>query len=144
MVRRHRSAVLAALLAAVLPVAAQDADVLSASRVAAVRAYIKSAWTTLTRSTRDLARAAPDPKVHLLADGEVELARDMVDNFLYEIEHYGTILNANRTYYLTRSQPPFLTEMILGVFERTGDREWLRRTLPAIEKYHRFWTSGPH
>src|SRR5205814_1743834 len=83
-------------------------------------------------------------QVGLLADGEVELARDMVDNFLYEIEHYGTILNANRTYYLTRSQPPFLTEMILGVFERTGDREWLRRTLPAIEKYHRFWTSGPH
>jgi alpha,alpha-trehalase len=82
--------------------------------------------------------------VGLLRDGEVERAKDMVDNFLYEIEHYGTILNANRTYYLTRSQPPFLTRMILGVYERTGDRDWLRSTLPAIQRYHRFWTTAPH
>src|SRR5882724_7377939 len=38
------------------------ADTLSPARVAAVRAYIKKGWTTLTRSTRDLAKAAPDPK----------------------------------------------------------------------------------
>src|SRR5438067_10879398 len=57
-------------------------------------------------------------QVGLLRDDDVQLARDMVDNFVYEIDNYGTILNANRTYYLTRSQPPFLTEMILGVFER--------------------------
>src|SRR5438874_3700411 len=64
-------------------------------------------------------------QVGLLRDDEVQLARDMVDNFVYEIANYGTILNANRTYYLTRAQPPFLTEMILGVFERTHDRAWL-------------------
>ena len=80
----------------------------------------------------------------LLRDGEVKLARQMVDNFLYEIDHYGMILNANRSYYLTRSQPPFLTSMILGVFERTEDRNWLRGTLPAIERYYRYWTSPPH
>jgi len=68
----------------------------------------------------------------------------MVQNFLYEIEHYGTILNANRTYFLTRSQPPFLTRMILGVFEATKDREWLRSTVPAIDQYYRFWTTAPH
>jgi alpha,alpha-trehalase len=45
---------------------------------------------------------------------------------------------------MTRSQPPFLTEMILGVFEKTGDKEWLRRTRPAIEAYYRFWTTEPH
>ena len=50
----------------------------------------------------------------LLKDGEIDLAKDMADNFLYEIRRYGQILNANRTYYLTRSQPPFLTEMLLG------------------------------
>lgn len=49
----------------------------------------------------------------LLVDGRVELARSMTENFFYEIEHYGKILNANRSYYLTRSQPPFLTDMIL-------------------------------
>lgn len=196
----------------------------SPERLAAVRAYIKQAWTTLARSNRDLPVAARDPKIHraegqpwpvylspredratieaglrrelgarfadielrplpadlstisepgllylphpyvvpggrfnemygwdsyfiqvgLLRDGEIERARDMADNFIYEIEHYGTILNANRTYYLTRSQPPFLTQMLLGVYERTRDRAWLRAALPAIEAYYAFWTREPH
>jgi alpha,alpha-trehalase len=83
-------------------------------------------------------------QVGLVRDGETELARNTVDNFLYEIENYGRILNANRTYYLTRSQPPFLTQMILNVYKQTRDRKWLASTLPAIEKYYRFWTSEPH
>ena len=83
-------------------------------------------------------------QVGLLRDDEIPLARDMVDNFVYEIANYGTILNANRTYYLTRSQPPFLTEMILGVFERTHDRAWLESTWPSVERYYRFWTTEPH
>ncbi|MGH9585239.1 MAG: trehalase family glycosidase, partial [Bryobacteraceae bacterium] len=53
-------------------------------------------------------------------------------------------LNANRTYYLTRSQPPFLTEMILNVYRKTHDREWLEQALPAAENYDRFWTVKPH
>lgn len=81
--------------------------------------------------------------VGLLRDGEVELARGMVDNFRYEIENYGTILNANRTYFLTRSQPPFFTEMILAVYEHTGDEAWLRANVPAIEKHYDFWTMAP-
>ena len=83
-------------------------------------------------------------QVGLLRDGELTRARNMVENFLYEIEHYGTILNANRTYFLSRSQPPFLTRMVLGVYEQTGDEEWLRRTVPAIDRYYRFWTTGLH
>ena len=83
-------------------------------------------------------------QVGLLRDGELRLARDMVDNFIYEIEHYGTILNANRTYFLTRSQPPFLTRMILGVYGKTADRDWLKSTLPAVDAYYRFWTTGDH
>ena len=83
-------------------------------------------------------------QVGLVRDGELGLARDMVENFLYQIEHYGKILNANRTYYLTRSQPPFLTRMILNVFRRDGDRAWLGRAVPAVEKYYRYWTTGPH
>jgi len=80
----------------------------------------------------------------LLRDNEVALAKAMTDNFIYEIERYGMILNANRTYYLTRSQPPFLTQMILNVYRRTGDAKWLGSALPAIEKCYRYWTSGPH
>jgi alpha,alpha-trehalase len=83
-------------------------------------------------------------QVGLLRDGEVELARDMIENFLYQVKHYGKILNANRTYFLTRSQPPFLTQMILGVYKKTRDRNWLSQSVPAIEKYYQFWTSEPH
>ncbi len=82
-------------------------------------------------------------QVGLMRDGEIELARNMVENFLYQIKHYGKILNANRTYYLTRSQPPFLTQMILMVYRHSGDKEWLRQTVPAIESYYKYWTSGP-
>jgi alpha,alpha-trehalase len=80
----------------------------------------------------------------LLRDGELDLARDMANNLLYEVREYGKVLNANRTYYLTRSQPPFLTPMILAVYQRTQDRKWLEDSLPWIEKYYRFWTSEPH
>src|SRR5215510_10641747 len=83
-------------------------------------------------------------QVGLLRDGEIDLAKNMVDNFLYEITHYGKVLNANRTYYLSRSQPPFLTQMILGVYKTTRDRKWLQSTVPQLEQYYRFWTSEPH
>jgi alpha,alpha-trehalase len=83
-------------------------------------------------------------QVGLLRDGEIDLAKNMADNFLYQIENYGKVLNANRTYYLTRSQPPFLTQMVLGVYRKTHDVKWLRDAVPAIEKYYRFWTSEPH
>ncbi|OUM59302.1 glycoside hydrolase family 37 protein, partial [Piromyces sp. E2] len=52
----------------------------------------------------------------LLVDERPLLGKSMVDNFVYEIEHYGKILNANRSYYLTRSQPPFLTDMINRIY----------------------------
>ena len=83
-------------------------------------------------------------QVGLLRDNKLALAKDMADNFLYEIREYGKILNANRTYYLTRSQPPFLTQMLLAVYARTKDRAWLADAVPAIEKYYRFWMSEPH
>jgi alpha,alpha-trehalase len=83
-------------------------------------------------------------QVGLLRDDQLGLASALVENFVYEIVHYGTILNANRTYFLSRSQPPFLTRMILGVYRKTRDNAWLRGTLPAIDRYYRFWTREPH
>lgn len=80
----------------------------------------------------------------LLRDGKIDLARDMADDLLYEISHYGKILNANRSYYLTRSQPPFLTESVLAVYRRTRDKTWLQGALPAITAYYRYWTVPPH
>ena len=85
----------------------------------------------------------------LLRDGRLDLAQGMVNNFLFEVEHYGTVLNANRSYYLTRSQPPFLTSMILAVYEAQGsagkkDRSWLAKAYELAVKDHNFWMAAPH
>ncbi len=83
-------------------------------------------------------------QVGLLRDHDFDLAKDMADNFLYEVRYYGKVLNANRTYYLTRSQPPFLSQMLLGVYDETHDRKWLNDAEPLLEQYYRYWTVEPH
>jgi alpha,alpha-trehalase len=85
----------------------------------------------------------------LLRDGRLELARGMVDNFFFEIENYGAVLNANRTYYLTRSQPPFLSSMVMAVHESQkaagrDDRAWLQAAYTYIKRDHAMWTRAPH
>lgn len=227
-IKRLSAAVLASFFIIALllggPTAQQPASP-SSGQLSAIETYISRSWHTLTRSNKDLAEAAADPKfplapeqrsltyvsnredvdriesllraqmpardfaaialrqlppdlneikqpgllylphpyvvpggrfnemygwdsyfiqLGLLQAGEIKLARDMADNFVYEIENYGKILNANRTYYLTRSQPPFLTQMLLGVYRQTHDKQWLQRTAPAIEIYYKYWTTGPH
>ena len=85
----------------------------------------------------------------LVRDGRIEMAKGMIENFLFEIEHYGTVLNANRSYYLSRSQPPFLTSMILSVYEAEKaagheDRKWLERAYGYATKDYEMWVSDPH
>lgn len=78
--------------------------------------------------------------VGLLIDGKVHLAKAMADNFQYEIEQYGKILNANRSYYLTRTQPPFYSSLIREVYEVTSDKKWLKAHLKtAIKEYETVW-----
>ncbi|MBV8071210.1 MAG: trehalase [Acidobacteriaceae bacterium] len=84
-------------------------------------------------------------QVGLLRDHDLDHAKDMADNFLYQVKNYGgKVLNANRTYYLNRSQPPFLTQMVLGVYEETKDRAWLEQALPEVEQYYKLWSAEPH
>ena len=78
--------------------------------------------------------------IGLIIDGKVALAKAMADNFQYEVEHYGKILNANRSYYLTRTQPPFYTSLIREIYEVTQDKEWLKSHLKtAIKEYETVW-----
>ncbi|HEX4008319.1 MAG TPA: trehalase family glycosidase [Acidobacteriaceae bacterium] len=84
----------------------------------------------------------------LLHDGRLDRARGIVENFFFEIQHYGGILNANRTYYFTRSQPPFLSSMIRGVYEAqlaAGQgpqaRAWLGRAYRYAQRDHALWTT---
>jgi alpha,alpha-trehalase len=85
----------------------------------------------------------------LVRAGRLDLARGMVDNFFFEIEHYGTILKANRAYYLTRSQPPFLTSMIMAVYEADkaagrDTRAWLEKAYSYASNDYETWNREPH
>ena len=80
--------------------------------------------------------------IGLLLDGRIDLAKAMVDNFVYQINHFGKILNANRSYYLTRTQPPFMSSFVREVYEamEVKDIKWLRKSLDAaIKEYEQVW-----
>ena len=84
----------------------------------------------------------------LVEDKRTDLAKDMVENFFFEIENYGAILNANRTYYFTRSQPPFLSSMIREVYEHPASthltKAWLAKAYSYAQRDYDLWTSPIH
>jgi alpha,alpha-trehalase len=88
----------------------------------------------------------------LLADRRTDRAKDVLDDFLFEVENYGGVLNANRSYYLSRSQPPFLAEMILAYRQRTSseqtdvgaDNAWLNRAYRDAKRAYGLWTEPKH
>jgi len=77
----------------------------------------------------------------LKESGEIGMIDDMVRNFAYLIENYGHIPNGNRTYYLSRSQPPFFSVMVELLAEAKGDSVY-QEFLPAMEKEYAFWMDG--
>lgn len=77
----------------------------------------------------------------LKESGETEMIENMVKNFAWLIDTYGHIPNGNRTYYLSRSQPPFFSAMVEVLAEIKGDGVY-ETYLPALEKEYRFWMAG--
>jgi alpha,alpha-trehalase len=77
----------------------------------------------------------------LKESGENELMEDMVKNFAYLIDTIGHVPNGNRTYYLSRSQPPFFSLMVELLAAVKGDSVYLTY-LPELEKEHGYWMQG--
>lgn len=78
-----------------------------------------------------------------LADsGRIDLIRDMVENFAFLIDEVGFIPNGNRTYYCTRSQPPFFALMVELLADVTGDEAVYAQFLPQLKREYSFWMSG--
>ena len=77
----------------------------------------------------------------LVASGRTDLVRSMLDNFAYLIRTVGHIPNGNRTYYLSRSQPPFFGAMI-GLYATATDTAQALPYLDALEAEHAFWMDG--
>ncbi len=77
----------------------------------------------------------------LVESGRAETARSMLDNFASLVRRYGHVPNGNRTYYLSRSQPPYLAAMV-GLYARAADTARALRYLGALEREHAFWMDG--
>jgi alpha,alpha-trehalase len=71
----------------------------------------------------------------------VDIIQNMVDNFAYLIDTIGFIPNANRTYYLGRSQPPFFVMLIELLSEEKGTAILLQYQT-QLEKEYAFWMEG--
>ena len=65
----------------------------------------------------------------------------MIANFAYMLDTYGFIPNGTRTYYLTRSQPPFFS-MMLDILAKDEGENVLVKYQPQLLKEYAFWMSG--
>lgn len=76
----------------------------------------------------------------LKADGQQPMVEAMIATFVGLVERYGHVPNGTRTYYLSRSQPPFLAQMMELSEDRTP--ALARRRLAALKAEHAYWMAG--
>ena len=133
---------------------------------ATMEQHIRALWPVLTRAPASVSASRsslvplPEPYVvpggrfrevyywdsyftmlGLVASGRTDLVRSMLDNFAWLLRTFGRIPNGNRTYYLSRSQPPFLAAMV-GLYAAATDTAQALPYLPALETEHAFWMDG--
>jgi alpha,alpha-trehalase len=77
----------------------------------------------------------------LVESGRTDLVRSMLDNFDHLVRTRGHIPNGNRTYYLSRSQPPYFAAMV-GLYAAATDTTEALPYLDALEREHAFWMEG--
>jgi alpha,alpha-trehalase len=81
----------------------------------------------------------------LLCHGRLDLARNILLNLLFQIFRFGKVLNANRTYFLSRSQPPLHPDGLWRYYEATGDRDLLLLSYPLLRREYRdYWNDADH
>ncbi|CAH6660100.1 alpha,alpha-trehalase [Pseudocitrobacter vendiensis] len=129
-----------------------------------LRQHIDGLWPVLTRTSETAEKWSsllPLPKPYVVPGGRFrevyywdsyftmlglaesghwDKVADMVANFAYEIDTWGHIPNGNRSYYLSRSQPPFFSLMVELLAKHDSDA--LKTYLPQMEKEHAYWMDG--
>ncbi|MCL6523559.1 MAG: alpha,alpha-trehalase TreF [Thermoflavifilum sp.] len=132
-----------------------------------IRRHIHELWKVLTRlpDQQDTARYGsliPLPYPYVVPGGrfrevyywdsyftmlglaqshDTALVEDMVKNFAYLINRFGFIPNGNRTYYLTRSQPPYFSLMVDLLAQLKGDYVYAVYQQPLLKEYA-YWMQG--
>lgn len=71
-----------------------------------------------------------------------QISKNIIENFLDFVENIGFVPNGARIYYLNRSQPPLLSQMVRIYVEYTNDTSILERAIPLLIKEHEFWTTN--
>ncbi|MCU0645576.1 MAG: alpha,alpha-trehalase, partial [bacterium] len=129
-----------------------------------VLSYIRSHWhDTIQHQTEDTGKILglpypytvpshnnPNMQIHfywdtyftnigLIKHGLLALAKSNVDNLLFEVEKYGFIPNGNRTFFLNRSQQPYLSLAVRDIYEATHNQDWLRSAFTTLKKEYAFW-----
>jgi len=77
----------------------------------------------------------------LLEAGKKGMIENMLDNFAFLIDNCGHIPNGNRSYFASRSQPPFFFLMVQLLTQDSTDFI-LRKYKEYIQKEYNFWMSG--
>jgi alpha,alpha-trehalase len=72
---------------------------------------------------------------------QIKVIHNMVENFAYLIDKYGFIPNGNRSYYLTRSQPPFFA-MMVNLLAKNEGQQVLTQFRPQLIKEYNYWMLG--
>ncbi len=78
----------------------------------------------------------------LATSGHVDRVQDMVDNFAYLIDEIGFVPNGNRSYYCSRSQPPYFALMVELLSELRNDDQLCVKYQSQLLGEHEFWMSG--
>jgi alpha,alpha-trehalase len=140
-------------------------NVINIEKDKSIEAHIKDLWKVLSRAQDKKIEgssllALPKPYIvpggrftevyywdsyftmlGLKESGEVKIIENMIDNFAYLINTYGHIPNGNRSYYLTRSQPPFFCMMVELLASIKGNAVY-KKYLPVLQKEYNFWMNG--
>jgi alpha,alpha-trehalase len=130
----------------------------------AVGDHIAALWPLLTRTTQTVplySSALPLPEPYVVPGGrfqeiyywdsyftmlglgprESSLRDGMIANFAYMIRTFGHIPNGSRTYYLSRSQPPFFFKMV-ALSNMSDEPAAFAHFLPELKAEYAFWMTG--
>ncbi len=129
-----------------------------------IKEHIKKLWNQLTKTAyeeRGTLLGLPKPYIvpggrfieffywdsyfvmlGLQVSGNIEMMKNIVENCSYLIMNYGFVPNASRSYFLTRSQPPYFSLMLDLIYESTNDEKIYLQYFETLEKEYQFWMSG--
>lgn len=142
----------------------QDSENKNSDEKLPIKKHIEKLWTQLERTAYDYKGTLlqlPRPYIvpggrfieffywdsyfvmlGLQVSGNIEMMKNIVENCSFLIMNYGFVPNASRSYFLSRSQPPYFSLMLDLIYESTNDEKIYLQYFETLEKEYDFWMSG--